>query len=61
MIEKNVTNFGHLCVKELLRRTAITLRIFEELPILYRNQLTVIAMKEQRRHPQTTAINHTQC
>ena len=65
MIEKNVTTFGHLCVKDLLGRTTLTFRIFEDvedgytiaLPILYRNQLTVMAMKKQRRHPQTTTIN----
>ena len=67
MINKNVTTFGHLCVKDLELRTTLTLRTFEELefeytialPILYRNQLTVMATKIQRKHPQTPAINHT--
>ena len=67
MIDKNVTNFGHLCVKDLLGRKTLTLKTFEELedeyaialPILYRNQLIVMAAKIQRRHPQTSAINHT--
>ena len=61
MIDKNVTTFGHICVQDLLGRT------FEELedeytialPMLYKNQLTVMAKKIQRKHPQTSAINHT--
>ena len=67
MIDKNVTTFGHLCVKDILGRTTLTLKTFEELedeyaialPILYRNQLTAMATKIQRRHPQTSPINHT--
>ena len=67
MVDKNITTYGHLCVKDLLGRTTRTLRTFEELedeydialPILYRNQLTFMARKIQRRHPQTSAINHT--
>ena len=62
MIEKNVTTFGHLHVKDLLGRTSLTLKTFEELeyeyaialPILYRNQMTAMATKIQRRHPQTS-------
>ena len=58
MLDKNVTTFGHLCVKELLQRTTLTLITFEKLedeyaialPILYRNQLTVI----QRRYREDT-------
>ena len=67
MIDKNVTTFGHLCVKDILGRTTLTLKTFEELedeyaialPILYRNQLTSMATKIQRRHPQTSPVNHT--
>ena len=67
MVDKNITTNGHLCVKDLLGRTTLTLRTFEELedeydialPILYRNQLTVMARKIQRRHPQSSPINHT--
>ena len=67
MVDKNITTYGHLCVKDLLGRTTLTLRPFEELedeydialPILYRNQLTVMARKIQRRYPQSAPTNHT--
>ena len=67
IIEKNVTTFGHLCVTDTLGRTTLNLKTFEEiedeyniaLPILYRNQISAMAAKIQRKHPQAPAINHT--
>ena len=67
IIDKNVTTYGHLCIQDSLDRTTLALKTFEEIedeyniaiPILYRNQLTAMAIRIQRKHPQTPAINHT--
>ena len=67
MIEKNVTTFGHLFFQNTLGRTTLNLKTFEKiedtyaiaLPILYRNQITFMATKIQRKHPQAPAINYT--
>ena len=67
MIEKNVTTFDHLCVTDTQGRTALNFKTFEEiedeyniaLSLPYRNQITAMATKIQRKHPQAPAINHT--
>jgi hypothetical protein len=42
MIDKNVTTFGHLCVKDILGRTTLTLKTFEELEDEYAIALPIL-------------------
>ena len=42
MINKNVTTFGHLCIEDLLGRTTLTLKTFEELEDEYTIALPIL-------------------